>query len=38
MLNLYQDIKIGLEKINFNNLWPGFRPCRFALYDNKSVY
>lgn len=38
MNSLIKEIKLRLEKINFSHLWLGFKPYRFALYDDKKVY
>lgn len=38
MFSLYQDIKQYIGKIDLDNLWSSFKPFRFALYDDKSVY
>lgn len=36
--NLYKEVELELDKINFNNIWPGFLRTDFALYDSESVY
>lgn len=35
---MIKEIKLRLAKIEFSKLWPGFKPFRFALYDEEYVY
>lgn len=37
MKKLYEKIAEKLAQINFNNIWNGFKRCRFALYDDSTV-
>jgi hypothetical protein len=38
MDNIYREIKSSIDKIELSNLWPGFKPYEFALYDDGKVY
>ena len=35
---LYQVVKSYLEKVDFSLLWKGFKPLKFALYNNETVF
>lgn len=35
---LYDDVSKLLKKIDFSALWPGFKPLKFALYDEKKCF
>lgn len=35
---LYDEVNIYLKKVNFNNIWNGFKPLKFALYNDKECY
>lgn len=35
---LYNEVKMLIEKVDFNVLWPGFKPLKFALYNEKDCY
>ena len=35
---LYYEINELLKKIDFNNLWDGFKPLKFALYNDKECF
>ena len=35
---LYKVVKSYLDKVDFSLLWKGFKPLRFALYNNDTVY
>lgn len=37
MRNLYYEIELKLNKLDFDNIWPGFSRTDFALYDKKKV-
>ncbi|MCR3905689.1 MAG: hypothetical protein NUK62_01485 [Tenericutes bacterium] len=38
MRKLYQHIEKQLNQINFNEIWTGFHPFEFALYNDNEVY
>jgi hypothetical protein len=38
VFSLYNQLKEKIEKVNFSELWTGFHPFKFALYDDKKVY
>lgn len=33
----YSEVQKRMKGIQFNELWPGFNPCRFALYNEEQV-
>lgn len=35
---LYRKVEALLSRINFEEIWPGFRPLKFALYDNARCF
>ena len=35
---LYSEVSILLKKIDFNHLWEGFYPLKFALYTDNECY
>lgn len=37
MKNIHKEISLRMEKLDFNSIYPGFHPFRFALYDDKTV-
>ena len=37
MNGIHHGISLRLEKLDFNSIYPGFHPFRFAIYDDKKV-
>ena len=35
---LYNEVSDTIAKLDFSKIWPGFRPLRFALFDNEKCY
>ncbi|MBO4384507.1 MAG: hypothetical protein J5854_03715 [Clostridia bacterium] len=35
---LYHQVKESVSSLDHNRIWPGFKPLRFALYDDKRCY
>ena len=35
---LYSEVKKIISTVDFNNLWEGFRPLKFALYNDRECY
>ena len=35
---LYKIVKSYIDKVDFSLLWKGYKPLRFALYNNEQVY
>lgn len=35
---LYLKVKALMEKVDFNLLWQGFKPIKFALYTDKECF
>ena len=35
---LYNQVKETISSLDFNSIWPGFEPLKFALYDDKSCF
>ncbi len=38
MRNLYEKIELELDKVEFDEIWPGFSKMEFALYNKETVY
>lgn len=38
MMQLYNALREKISGVDFHRLWPGFKPFKFALYDEKNVY
>src|SRR5690554_3255767 len=38
MRDLYRSIEVGLDKVDFNNIWPGFFRMEFAIYNKDRVF
>jgi hypothetical protein len=38
MRKLFQEIQNRIQTIDFNELWNGFAPCEFALYNDETVF
>lgn len=37
MKSIHYEISLRLKKLDFNSIYPGFHPFRFAIYDDKKV-
>ena len=35
---LYAQVKETVSRLDFDSIWPGFRPLKFALYDNQQCF
>ncbi|MBP5312419.1 MAG: hypothetical protein J6112_06275 [Clostridia bacterium] len=35
---LYRQVKEAVSTLDFNKIWPGFEPLKFALYDNEKCF
>ena len=35
---LYTQVKDAIASLDFNRIWPGFKPLKFALYDNEKCF
>ena len=38
MRELYNSIELELDKVKYNNLWPGFSRMEFAIYNKAKVF